>query len=134
MMYREDQFMVAGFGGEVNISEDNRDFVLQYSRTWVEFALRRIEYFPGEKILMFNSPPVCRLDRSDDEHCGVLLINELIEKVSPKLVLCGRAKSGQGMVKLGTGVVVNPGPFFEGHYAIIDYPSLNVEFKNVKSL
>lgn len=133
-MHREDQFMVAGFGGDIGLNEDNRQFLLQYSRTWVEFALRRLEYFPGEKILMFHSPPVCRLDKSDEEHCGVLLINEIIEKISPQLVLCGRAKSGQGTVKLGAAVVVNPGPFFEGCYAVIDYPSLNVQFKNVKNL
>lgn len=134
LMSREDQFMVGGFGGEVNISEDNRELVLQYSRMWVEFAMRRIEYFPGEKILLFHSPPVCRLDKSGDEHTGVLLINEIIERVSPQLVFCGRATSGQGTVKLGSAVVVNPGPFFEGHYAVIDYPSLAVQFKNVKSL
>jgi Icc-related predicted phosphoesterase len=133
MMHREDQFMVAGFGGDMTLSDDNRDFVLQYSRNWVEFALRRLEYFPGEKILLFHSPPVCRLDVSEGGHCGVLLINELIEKVSPRLVLCGRAKSGQGTVKLGGSVIVNPGPFFEGNYAIIDYPSLDVKFKNLKN-
>jgi Icc-related predicted phosphoesterase len=134
MMFREEQFMVAGFGGELSPSEDNREFILQYSRTWVDFSLRRLEYFPGEKILMFHSPPVCRLDVSDGEHCGVLMLNELIEKVAPKLVLCGRATSGQGTVKLGGTVIVNPGPFFDGHYAVIDHPSLTVQFKNIKSL
>lgn len=134
MMYREDQFMVAGFGGDLTIGEDNRELVLQYSQMWVEFALRRIEYFPGGKILLFHTPPVCRLDKSGDEHCGVLLINEMIEKVSPQLVFCGRATSGQGTVKLESTVVVNPGPFFEGNYAIIDYPSMDIQFKNVSSL
>ncbi len=134
MMHREDPFMVAGFGGDMTVSEDNREIILQYSRTWVEFALRRIEYFPGEKILLFYSPPVCRLDLSDGEHCGVLLINEMIERIMPKLVLCGKAKQGQGTVKLGTATVINPGPFYEGHYAIIDYPSLAVRFKNIKSV
>jgi Icc-related predicted phosphoesterase len=133
-MQREDQFMVAGFGGDMTVSDDNRELVLQYSRTWVEFALRRLEYFPGEKFLLLHSPPVSRLDLSDGEHCGVLFINELIERVSPTLVMCGRAKKGQGTVKMGPAVVVNPGPFFEGHYAVIDYPSLNVQFKNVKNL
>jgi Icc-related predicted phosphoesterase len=133
MMYREENFMVAGFGGDLTLGEDNRELMLQYSQTWVEFALRRLEFFPGEKILMFHSPPVCRLDLSKGEHCGVLLINELIEKVTPKLVLCGKAQSGQGIVKLDQTVVVNPGPLFEGHYAVIDYPSLSVQFKNLKS-
>ena len=131
MMYREDPFMVAGFGGELSESEDNREFIMQYSRPWIEFAARRLQYFMGDKILLFHSPPVCRLDVSEGEHCGVLMINEMIEKLSPKLVLCGRARSGQGVVKMGTASVVNPGPLFKGHYAMIDYPSLAVEFKNL---
>ena len=134
MVYREDNFLVTGFGGEISPSEDNRQLIHQYSHAYVEFAMRRIEYFPGEKILLFHSPPVCRLDRTEDEHCGVLLINELIEKISPQLVLCGRAKSGQGWVKLGNSVVVNPGPFYDGHYALIEYPSMQVQFKNIKNL
>ncbi len=134
MMHREDQFMVGGFGGGMTISDDNREFILQYSQMWVEFAMRRLEFFPGEKILMFYTPPVSRLDSSDGEHKGVLYLNELIEKIAPKLVMCGMAKSGQGVVKLGPSVLVNPGPLFEGHYALIDYPTLNVQFKNLKSL
>ncbi len=131
MLYREDQFMVAGFGGEISESDDEREFILQYSRPWIEFASRRLQYFAGEKVLLFHSPPVCRLDQSDGEHCGVLLINEMIEKLSPKLVLCGRATSGQGTVKMGGAVVVNPGPISKGHYAVIDFPSLAVEFKSI---
>ncbi len=133
MMYREDQFMVAGFGGEMTLNEDNRELVLQYSQPWAEYSLRLLEYFPGEKILLFHSPPVCRLDHSDGEHFGVLLINEIIERVSPQLVLCGRARSGQGTVKLNDTVVINPGPLNEGHYVIIDYPSLSIQFKNLKN-
>ncbi len=134
MMCREDQFIIAGFGGEITLSEDNRDLVLQYSRTWVEFSLRRLEYFPSDKILLFHSPPVCRLDLSEGKHCGVLLINEIIERVSPKLVFCGRAKSGQGTVRMGNTTVVNPGFLEDGHYAVIDFPSLEVQFKNLKNI
>ncbi|MGH7738687.1 MAG: hypothetical protein ACREL1_00940 [bacterium] len=131
MLNREDSFMVAGFGGEISEGEDDREFILQYSRPWIEFVSRRLQYFSGAKVLLFHSPPVCRLDQSEGEHCGVLLINELIEKLSPKLVLCGRATAGQGMVKMGGAVVVNPGPISKGHYATIDFPSLTVEFKNI---
>lgn len=133
MLHREDQFMVAGFGGDLGGSDDNREFMLQYSRVWVEFALRRLEYYPGEKILLFHSPPVCRLDRSEGGHCGVLFINELIEKLSPRLVLCGRSLEGQGAVQLGPAKVVHPGPLKDGHYAVIDYPSLEVQFRNLRN-
>lgn len=134
LMFREDQFMVAGFGGDITYNDDNRELVLQYSKTWVEFALRRLEFFPGEKVLMFHTPPVCRLDLMNGDHCGVLLINELIERISPKLVLCGKARSGQGVVRMGPAHVVNPGNLADGHYAVIDYPSFEVSFKNLSAL
>jgi hypothetical protein len=69
---------------------------------------------------------------SDGEHCGVLLINEIIERVSPTLVICGRAKLGQGLVKMGKTTVVNPGPLFQGNYAVVDFPSLDVRFGNME--
>ncbi len=132
MLHHEEAFSVAGFGGEITLSEDQRELILQYSTSWAEFSLRRLEYFPGDKILLFHSPPVCRLDMSDGEHCGVLLINEIIERVSPTLVICGRAKLGQGLVKMGKTTVVNPGPLFQGNYAVVDFPSLDVRFGNME--
>lgn len=96
--------------------------------------MRRLEYFPGEKIILFHSPPVCRLDVSNGEHCGILLVNEIIEAVSPALVVCGRAKSGQGMIKMGKTTVVNPGPLFDGNYAVVDFPSMEIRFGNLDHL
>lgn len=134
MLHHEDAFSVAGFGGEITLSEDQRELTLQYSTVWPEFSLRRLKYFPGEKILMFHSPPVCRLDMTEDEHCGVLLLNEIIEAVSPVLVFCGRAKSGQGVVKMGKTTVLNPGPLFMGNYAVVDYPTMEIRFGNLDNL
>ena len=131
MLHHAESFSVAGFGGEITISEDQRELTLQYSKPWAEFSLRRLEYFPGEKILLFHSPPVSRLDVSDGEHFGMLLVNEIIETVSPALVVCGRAKSGQGVVKMGKTTVVNPGPLNQGHYAVVDYPSMEIRFGNL---
>ncbi len=131
MLHHEENFLVTGFGGEITLGEDHRELTLQFSKSWAEFSLRRLQYFPGEKILIFHTPPVSRLDLSDGEHCGILLVNEIIELVSPGLVLCGRAKSGQGVVKMGGTTVVNPGPLFEGNYAMIDYPSKEIRFGNL---
>ena len=71
---------------------------------------------------------------SDGEHYGMLLVNEIIETVSPALVVCGRAKSGQGVVKMGKTTVINPGPLNQGHYAVVDYPSMEIRFGNMDNL
>jgi Icc-related predicted phosphoesterase len=134
MLHRTDAFSVAGFGGDISLSDDQRELILQYSKTWAEFSLRRLQYFPGEKILLFHTPPVCRLDLSEGEHCGMLLINEIIEAVSPSLVVCGRATSGQGTIKMGKTTVVNPGPLFKGNYAVVDFPSMETRFGNLDNL
>jgi len=132
--YREEGYLVAGFGGDLGHMEDDREFLLQYAPQWPEFVLRRLEYMPGEKILLFHSPPVCRLDQGDEERVGVLLINEIIERVAPKLLVCGMAEKGQGAVKLGGTHVVNPGPLNQGHYAIVEYPAMEVRFENLVNL
>jgi len=124
--HQDEAFQVTGFGGDINVGEDDREFLLRYNTPWAEFALRRLPYMPGEKVLMTYTPPVCRLDVSDGEHLGVLFVNEVVERVAPKLLVCGRATSGQGTVKMGPTTVVNPGPLFLGQYAMVDYPSLEV--------
>lgn len=134
MVWRDEGFLVAGFGGDLGCSEDDREFLLRYNGQWPTFSLRTLEFMPGDKILLFHSPPVCRLDQGDEERVGVLLVNEIIEKVEPKLLVCGQAAKGQGKVKMGETTVVNPGPLHQGHYAVVDYPSLEVRFENLVNL
>jgi Icc-related predicted phosphoesterase len=133
-VYREEGYLVAGFGGDLSRPEDDREFLLQYNNQWPAFVMRRLEYMPGDKILLFHSPPVCRLDQGEEERVGVLLINEIVEKVAPKLLVCGMAEKGQGSVRLGGTLVVNPGPLNQGHYAVVDYPALDVRFENLINL
>jgi Icc-related predicted phosphoesterase len=134
MIQREETFVVAGFGGDLSHGEDDREFLLQYATQWPIFMMRHLEYLQGDKILLFHSPPVCRLDQGEEERVGVILINELIERVAPKLLVCGMAEKGQGTVKLGETIVVNPGPLHQGHYALVEYPSLDIRFENLLSL
>lgn len=128
----DDLFILSGFGGDLGQSFDDRNFLLQYTRSWVEFTLRTLEFINRDKILIFYSPPVCRLDlKENGEHCGVIVVNELIERFSPKILICGQA-TNHGVVRLGETVVVNPGLFFmNGKYAVIDFPSLDVQFKSM---
>jgi len=133
-IHHDESFIVAGFGGDLSQNKDDREFLLQYEAQWPSFMMRHLEYMPGDKILLFHSPPVCRLDQGAEERVGVLFINEMIERINPKLLVCGMAEKGQGTVKMGETVVVNPGPLHQGHYAIVEYPSLDVRFENVVNL
>jgi hypothetical protein len=74
---------------------------------------------------------VCRLDVAEGEHLGMLFVNDLIEKVTPKLLVCGQANSSPGKVRLGTTTVVNPGPLYQGQYAVVDYPSCEARFERL---
>lgn len=122
-VYREDTFLTSGFGGQLTVGEDDRDFLLRYTSPWAEFATRHLAYMPGDKVLLTYTPPVCRLDQADGERLGMLFVNDLIEKVNPVLLVCGQAHSSPGQVKLGATTVVNPGALFKGQYAVVDFPS-----------
>lgn len=129
-LYREEFFWVAGFGGGLSTTDDERSLLLHYTQPWAQFACRHWRYLTGEKVLLFHTPPVSRLDKSKDERKGAVFLNELIEELSPKLVFHGMAEKGQGWVKLGETVVVNPGFLRDGCYAVVEYPSLDIGFRN----
>jgi hypothetical protein len=133
-VWTDESFLVTGFGGDLSVGDDDRQFLLQYTPPWAEFATRRLPYMPGDKVILTYSPPVSRLDIADGERLGVVFVNELIEKVEPRLLVCGRAHSGQGRVLMGSTVVVNPGALFMGQYAVVDYPSLSVRFEKLADL
>ena len=48
------QFLVAGFGGEITLSEDNRDLVLQYSRIGLSFHSGVWSFFRAIKYYCFT--------------------------------------------------------------------------------
>ena len=130
-VYHEDDFLVSGFGGQLTVGEDDREFLLRYTTPWAEFSTRNLSYMPGDKILMTYTPPVCRLDMADGERLGMLFVNDLIEKTAPKFLVCGQAYSSPGRVLLGSTVVINPGPLFKGQYAVLDYPSCETRFERL---
>jgi uncharacterized protein len=73
-------------------------------------------------ILVSHQPPystVC--DRiSLNNHVGSHAIRAFIEKHKPILCLTGHIHEGIGIDNIGNTMVVNPGPFKDGHFAAID--------------
>lgn len=74
------------------------------------------------RILCPHAPPygtACDRLRSG-EHVGSRALRTLIEREQPDLVLCGHIHESRGEDTIGATRVVNPGPVFGGHYALIE--------------
>jgi Icc-related predicted phosphoesterase len=81
----------------------------------VEGAGRRL-------ILLAHYPPRgCRVDVTHGgEHIGSDAVRELVERVRPLAALVGHVHEAPGIDKLGSTVVVNPGPLSRGRYAVVE--------------
>ena len=74
------------------------------------------------RILCPHAPPhgtACDRVRSG-EHVGSRALRALIEREQPDLVLCGHIHESRGVDTIGETRVVNPGPAFDGHYALVE--------------
>jgi hypothetical protein len=74
------------------------------------------------RILCPHAPPYgTRCDRlRSDEHVGSRALRALVEREQPDLVLCGHIHESRGEDTIGTARIVNPGPVFAGHYAVVE--------------
>ena len=74
------------------------------------------------RILCPHAPPygtACDRIRSG-EHVGSRALRALIEREQPDLVLCGHIHEARGEDTIGATRVVNPGPAFASHYALVE--------------
>lgn len=74
------------------------------------------------RILCPHAPPegtACDLLHSG-AHVGSRSLRVLVERAEPDLVLCGHIHESRGEDTIGATRVVNPGPAFSGHYALVD--------------
>ena len=73
---------------------------------------------PADSVLITHSPPKGILDLSSrGQHLGSVAVLQVIERQSPRLVVCGHIHESSGKTdKLGNTTIVNAGPsgiFFE---------------------
>lgn len=123
-------WLFCGFGG---ITEDEREkfFVLRYPRWEVEFALRWLRYAEVNLVLLFHTPTIGRLDLEGEEHRGSRVVNDLIAAIRPRLAFCGHGHRCRGTEWIGQTLVVNPGVFKYGNFAVVNTDTMQVQFHAV---
>lgn len=90
--------------GEGGFSLEDADF-RKIARKWYG------EYQKKKLVLVTHAPPFgTRLDKINDDHVGNKDIRKFIERIKPKLVVCGHLHENAGKIdKIGETKVVNPG-------------------------
>ncbi|MCE4606504.1 MAG: metallophosphoesterase family protein [Desulfurococcales archaeon] len=88
------------------------------------YSLEKLESSLGNNgidVLLTHYPPYQTLDKTIfGIHVGSKRIREFVERYKPRLVLCGHIHEARGLISDGNTIIVNPGPLFEGYYALID--------------
>lgn len=86
---------------------------------WLEDLARRASHY-RDLVLVAHNPPyntVC--DRTDGgQHVGSTAIRDFIEEYQPAACLCGHIHESAGIQRVGRTLVVNPGSFSTGAYAL----------------
>jgi uncharacterized protein len=78
----------------------------------------------GAKVTVFcpHAPPLeTSCDRlANGQHVGSAVIRTFVEREQPDVVLCGHIHEARSQDRIGRSRIVNPGPVFAGHYAVVE--------------
>ncbi len=74
------------------------------------------------KILISHAPPInTEVDMiNSGTHVGSKAVREFIEKYQPDLCITGHIHEASGEDSIGRTKIINPGPFFEGGFVVIN--------------
>jgi uncharacterized protein len=117
--------LFAGFGGEVSDDPDaarDESARLSYPRWEPEYRLKLVrELAEHELVLLLATPPA----HKGHGTTGSEALAELVGSHRPRVVVCGGERRSE---TLGRSLVVAPGALDDGHYAVVDLHSREVEF------
>lgn len=94
----------------------------EYDESDIESTLSRFKKQDARYHILVSHPPPekTKLDRTFlGKHVGSRAVRAFIEDFEPQLVLCGHIHEARGVDKIGSTIIINPGPF-PGHYVVID--------------
>ena len=73
------------------------------------------------RIFVPHSPPYGTCDRiRSGQSVGSPSLRAFVEREQPDLVLCGHIHEARGENRIGRARIVNPGPAFAGHHALVE--------------
>lgn len=113
----EEDWGVAGLGGDLTPSDDSGAPVIRQSHTSAEYFLRPLwNSKPSLKALLLAVPPSGRLGGFE----GNPIVSELLYTSHPHLGAVGGPQEARGFERVARTMVVNPGELAEGSAAWID--------------
>lgn len=124
-------YVAAGFGGEITGDRRENRWFLMYPGWEAEFSLDFLRHLDQEKILLFHTPPKEEFEGSPAEE-GHEIVSHIIKTYNPRFVVCSRAGGKQGKVWVGDTLVVCPGRWADGDYAVLDLAERKVAFGNLR--
>lgn len=121
-IYESDPYLFVGLGGSLPCpggtpNEYSEDDFLQKTEH-IESQLKT-----GKPIVLISHQPPFKTinDRIiAGYHVGSKIIRNFIEKFQPIVCLTGHIHEGKGTDTIGECQIINPGPYKNGHYAIIE--------------
>jgi Icc-related predicted phosphoesterase len=120
--------LFAGVGGEIDDDPGGRRDELQrlrYPRWEAEYRLKLLrELAEHELVLLFWTPPAHKGRGTP----GSEALAELVNTHRPRLVVCGGER---GVEALGRSTVVAPGSLRDGHYAVADLQTREVQLEEL---
>ena len=108
---------IVGFGGS-NITPFSTIWEFHDDEIWESLNKN---YRDEDTLLMHVPPYKTKVDKTfTGLHVGSKALRKFIEEKQPPLVICGHIHEARGIDEIGKTLIVNPGPLFRGHYAVID--------------
>lgn len=106
-----------GLGGAVG----RYGTLIEFTEDEVEEMLKKIvPRKPGFVFVSHSPPHGLEVDYTGVKHIGSTAVKKYVEKYQPKLMLCGHAHEGRGIVKINNTIIVNSGSAKNGFCSIID--------------
>jgi hypothetical protein len=109
------EMTLAGFGGSTLFM---RRTPSEYTE---EKIYRGLSSIPQHAILVTHAPPVNTLvDKAfTTRHVGSTAVRKIIEEKEPPYALCGHIHESKNSDRIGNTIIINPGAFSRGYYAVL---------------
>jgi Icc-related predicted phosphoesterase len=99
-----------------------------------DVILEGLSHIEENSILVTHAPPKnTKTDKAFKiKHVGSKAVKQVIEEKKPKIALCGHIHESRNTDSIGGTLVVNPGKFSEGYYALVSVEEKKCWLNQVK--